>query len=284
MRVVRSADELIPAWETARNEAQQAFGVPDVYLEKFIEHPRHIEFQVLGDQHGNVMHLGERECSIQRRHQKLIEESPSPALDPQARATNWATQVVDGAEEDRLHQRRHRRIPDGRRRLVLFHRNERAHSGGASGHRNGHQRGPDQSRRFASRPARNSKTPSGHVEFRGHAIECRINAEDPERSCPPPGRITVFQIPGGTGVRVDTAAYADAVIPPYYDSLVAKLIVRGRDRAEAIARMRRALEMFVVEGIKTSIPLHQRIFADPDFKRAAWTPTFSSACCRSRGK
>ena len=183
MRVVRSPDELVPAFETARNEAQQAFGVPDVYLEKFIERPRHIEFQVLGDKHGNVMHLGERECSIQRRHQKLIEESPSPALTPARRAELGRT-VVEALRENRLHQRRHGRVPDGRGRLVLLHRDERAHPGGASGHRNGYRRGPDQVADSHRRRRKARRRRSGPVEFRGHSIECRINAEDPETFVP----------------------------------------------------------------------------------------------------
>jgi acetyl-CoA carboxylase biotin carboxylase subunit len=263
MRVVRSRDELLPSWETARNEAQQAFGVPDVYLEKFIERPRHIEFQVLGDSHGNVMHLGERECSIQRRHQKLVEESPSPALDPKRRS-ELGRQVVEalkkvgytnaGTVEFLMDEDGSFYFIEMNARIQVEHPVTemitnvdliKAQIRIAAGER--------------------LEDAAGPVDFRGHAIECRINAEDPETFVPSAGRITAFQIPGGTGVRVDTAAYADAVIPPYYDSLIAKLIVRGRDRAEAIARMRRALEMFVVEGIKTSLPLHQRIFADPEF-------------------
>ena len=263
MRVVRRPEELTAAWETARNEAQQAFGVPDVYLEKFIEHPRHIEFQVLGDRHGHVMHLGERECSIQRRHQKLVEESPSPAMDPKRRE-ELGKKVVDalktigytnaGTVEFLMDEDGSFYFIEMNARVQVEHPVTemvtnvdliKAQIRIAAG---------DQ-----------LADASGPVDFHGHSIECRINAEDPETFVPSAGRITTFQIPGGTGVRVDTAAHADAVIPPYYDSLIAKLIVRARDRSEAIARMRRALEMFVVEGIKTSIPLHQRIFADPDF-------------------
>jgi acetyl-CoA carboxylase biotin carboxylase subunit len=263
MRVVRSREDLLPNWETARNEAQQAFGVPDVYLEKFIERPRHIEFQVLGDSHGNVMHLGERECSIQRRHQKLVEESPSPAIDPKRRS-ELGRQVVDalkkvgytnaGTVEFLMDEDGSFYFIEMNARIQVEHPVTEMITN------------VDlikaQIRIAAGEKLENA---AGPLDFRGHAIECRINAEDPETFVPSAGRITAFQIPGGTGVRVDTAAYADAVIPPYYDSLIAKLIVRGRDRAEAIARMRRALEMFVVEGIKTSLPLHQRIFADPDF-------------------
>ena len=264
MRVVRGKDELPAHFATARAEAQQAFGVPDVYLERFIERPRHIEFQVMGDRHGRVMHLGERECSIQRRHQKLIEESPSPSIGPERRE-ELGGRVVEALE----------RIGYCGAGTVEFLMDE------------------DGSFYFIEMNARiqvehpvtemvtnvdliksqvrvaageRLEDVVGKLEARGHSIECRINAEDPDTFAPSPGRITVFQQPGGTGVRVDTAVYADAVIPPYYDSLVAKLIVRGRDRTEAIARMRRALEMFVIEGIKTSIPLHRRILADPDFE------------------
>ncbi len=264
MRVVRSREELIPAFQTARNEAQQAFGTPDVYMERFIERPRHIEFQVLGDRHGKVMHLGERECSIQRRHQKLVEESPSPALD-ENRREQLGTRVAQALTK----------IGYSGAGTVEFLRDE-----------NGDFYFIEMNARIQVehpvtemvtnvdliksqiRLAAGEKLEDvvGRLEFRGHSIECRINAEDPDTFVPSAGRITAFQTPGGTGVRVDTAAHADAVIPPYYDSLIAKLIVRGRDRAESIARMRRALEMLVIEGIKTSIPLHRRILADPDFE------------------
>ena len=264
MRMVRSREELLPALETARNEAQQAFGVPGVYLEKFIERPRHIEFQVLGDRYGNVQHLGERECSIQRRHQKLLEESPSPGVTPQMRA-DLGRQVVEaltklgytnaGTVEFLMDEDGSMYFIEMNARIQVEHPVTELVTGVdliksqiriAAGERLEEAVGP--------------------VEFRGHSIECRINAEDPETFVPSAGRITAFQKPGGTGVRVDTAAHVDAVISPYYDSLIAKLIVHGRDRAEAVARMRRALGMFVIEGIKTSLPLHQRILADPDFE------------------
>jgi acetyl-CoA carboxylase biotin carboxylase subunit len=264
MRVVRGKEELPAHFATARAEAQQAFGVPDVYLERFIERPRHIEFQVMGDRHGRVMHLGERECSIQRRHQKLIEESPSPVMTPERRE-ELGGRVVRALE----------RIGYSGAGTVEFLMDE-----------NGSFYFIEMNARIqVEHPVTEMVTNVdliksqvrvangehlenvvGKLEARGHSIECRVNAEDPDTFAPSPGRITVFQQPGGTGIRVDTAVYADAVIPPYYDSLVAKLIVRGRDRGEAIARMRRALEMFVIEGIKTSIPLHRRILADPDFE------------------
>ena len=263
MRLVRSREELAPAFQTARSEAQQAFGTPDVYMEKFIERPRHIEFQVLGDRRGNVMHLGERECSIQRRHQKLVEESPSPVMDAETRE-QLGSRVVCAL----------RKIRYSNAGTVEFLRDVQGHFYFIEMNARIQVEHPvtemvtnvdlvkSQIRLAAGEKLEDAV---GQVEFRGHSIECRINAEDPETFVPSAGRITAFQTPGGTGVRVDTAAHADAVIPPYYDSLIAKLIVRGRDRTEAIARMRRALEMFAVEGIKTSTPLHRRILADPDF-------------------
>jgi acetyl-CoA carboxylase biotin carboxylase subunit len=264
MRVVRDKDELPAHYATARAEAQQAFGVPDVYLERFIERPRHIEFQVMGDRHGRVMHLGERECSIQRRHQKLIEESPSTALNPERRAELGA-QVVRALEgigycgagpmEFLMDENGAFFFIEMNARIQVEHPvTEMVTNVDLI---------KSQVRVAAGEHLENVV---GKLEARGHSIECRINAEDPETFAPSPGRITVFQQPGGTGIRVDTAVYADAVIPPYYDSLVAKLVVRGRDRGEAIARMRRALEMFVIEGIKTSIPLHRKILAEPDFE------------------
>jgi acetyl-CoA carboxylase, biotin carboxylase subunit len=263
MRVVRNAEELPAAFVTARNEAQQAFGTPDVYLEKFIERPRHIEFQVLGDKYGHVMHLGERECSIQRRHQKIIEESPSLALDDRKRA-ELGDRVVGAlkqigyssagtveflmAEDGSVH------FIEMNARIQVEHPVTEMVTG-------------VDLIKSQIRLAAGEKLEDvvGQPVSRGHAIECRINAEDPETFAPSAGRITVFRVPGGPGIRVDTAAYADAEIPPYYDSLVAKLIAYGDTRPEAIARMQRALEMFVVEGVKTSIPLHRKILADEDF-------------------
>jgi len=264
MRVVRKQEELLSAYETARSEAQQAFGTPDVYAERFIEHPRHIEFQVLGDQHGKVIHLGERECSIQRRHQKLIEESPSPVLDPKLRKEMGAKVVKAlqkigytnaGTVEFLLD------TSDGS--IYFIEMNTRIQvEHPVTEFVTGADLIKAQIRIAAGEKLDDA---IGEIHFTGHAIECRINAEDPETFVPSAGRITTFQAPGGTGVRVDSAAYADAVIPPYYDSMIAKLIVKGRDRTEAIGRMKRALEMFVIEGIKTSIPLHRRILADADF-------------------
>jgi len=283
MRVVRKQEELLAAYETARSEAQQAFGTPDVYAERFIEHPRHIEFQVLGDQHGKVIHLGERECSIQRRHQKLIEESPSPVLDFKLRKEMGAKVVKAlqkigytnaGTVEFLLD------TSDGS--IYFIEMNTRIQvEHPVTEFVTGADLIKAQIRIAAGEKLEDA---TGEIHFSGHAIECRINAEDPETFVPSAGRITTFQAPGGTGVRVDSAAYADAVIPPYYDSMIAKLIVKGRDRAEAIGRMKRALEMFVIEGIKTSIPLHRRILADPDFAAGKFDTHFIERLLGSNGK
>ena len=263
MRMVSSPDDLLTAYRTARNEAEQAFGSPDVYIERLIEHPRHIEFQVLGDNTGRVIHLGERECSIQRRHQKLIEESASPALDPGTRESLGARVVEALQKIGYTNAGTVEFLRDAKGELYFIEMNTRLqveHPGTEM--RTGVDMVKAQILIAAGVPLSQIIE---QVEFRGHSIECRINAEDPETFRPSPGRITAFHPPGGPGVRVDTAAYADSTIPPYYDSLIAKLITHGRDRAEAIARMRRALELFVIEGIRTTIPLHRRILADPDF-------------------
>jgi acetyl-CoA carboxylase, biotin carboxylase subunit len=264
MRVVRSRSELIPAFQTARSEAQQAFGIPDVYMEKFIERPRHIEFQVLGDRHGNVMHLGERECSIQRRHQKLVEESPSPALDAATREQLGARVVESMKKIGYSNAGTVEFLRDEEGRFYFIEMNARIQVEHPVTEMVTNVDLIKSQIRVAAGEELDNVV--GEVEFRGHSIECRINAEDSDTFVPSAGLITAFHMPGGTGVRVDTAVYGDAVIPPFYDSLVAKLIVRGRDRQEAIARMRRALEMVVIEGIKTSIPLDRRILADPDFE------------------
>jgi acetyl-CoA carboxylase biotin carboxylase subunit len=263
MRVVRGPDELTKAFRTAMREAEAAFGVGDVYLEKYVENPRHIEIQVLGDHHGNVVHLGERECSIQRRHQKLIEEAPSIALTEKQRRKLGAT-VVDAARavqysnagtfEFLMDPAGHFYFLEANTRLQVEHPVTEFVTGVdivkeqiqiAAG------------RRLSFRQS--------DIEVSGHAIECRINAEDPDTFVPSPGVIHAFSVPGGPGVRVDTYAHSECTVSPYYDSLIAKIITYGRDRTEAIARMRRTLEMTVVDGIKTSIPLHLKVLADPDF-------------------
>jgi len=282
MRVVRKQEDLLGAYQTARSEAQQAFGTPDVYMEKFLEFPRHIEFQVLGDQHGKVIHLGERECSIQRRHQKLVEESPSPVMDPKRRKELGATVVKvleaigytnAGTVEFLMDQDGSLYFIEMNTRIQVEHPVTELVTG------------VDLIKaqiRIAAGEKMEDAT--GAVIPSGHAIECRINAEDPDTFVPSAGRITTFQAPGGTGVRVDSAAYADAVIPPYYDSMIAKLIVKGRDRTEAIGRMKRALEMFVIEGIKTSIPLHRRIVADSRFVAGNYNTHFIDRLVGTNGK
>ncbi len=263
MRVVHAKRELVRAFQTARAEAEQAFGSPNVYIERFIERPRHIEFQVLGDRHGNVLHLGERECSIQRRHQKVLEESPSVAINPEVRAST-GRQVAEALS--RLGYSSAGTVEfllDTTGKLYFIEMNARIQvEHPVTEMVTGVDLVKSQIRLAAGERLHDVVGP---VEFRGHAIECRINAEDSETFVPSPGRITAFRVPGGPGIRVDTAVYADAVVPPYYDSLVAKLIAHGRDRAEAIARMQCALDGFVVEGIKTTIPLQKRILADPKF-------------------
>jgi acetyl-CoA carboxylase biotin carboxylase subunit len=263
MRVVRQASELSHAVKTAQREAEAAFGVGDVYIEKYVESPRHIEFQVLADQHGNVLHLGERECSIQRRHQKLLEESPSSALSPKMRrkmggiviSAAKAVQYTNaGTFEFLMDPTGHFYFMEANTRLQVEHPVTEMVTGIDI---------VKEQIRIAAGEKLTFR--QGNVNFTGHSIECRINAEDPESFVPSPGVIHTFSPPGGPGVRVETFAHSECTISPYYDSMIAKIIVHGRDRHEAIARMRRALEMTVIEGIKTSIPLHLRILNDPDF-------------------
>lgn len=265
MRIVRSPEELAALMVQAQQEAQAAFNCPDVYIEKFVSAPRHIEFQVLADSYGNVEVFGERECSIQRRHQKLIEEATSVAVTPELRAEMTSRLKKAMSEVGYSNAGTVEFLMDETGKLYFIEVNARIQVE--------HPvtemiTGVDlvKSQILIAAGAKMSDIVPNGVSISGHAIECRINAEHPEKFTPSPGKITALNLPGGIGVRVDTAMYADGVIPPYYDSLAAKLITHGRDRAEAIARMRRALEMFVVEGIHTSIPLHQRILAHPDFE------------------
>jgi acetyl-CoA carboxylase biotin carboxylase subunit len=273
MRVVNSAAELPALVVQAQQEAGAAFACPDVYIEKFLRGPRHIEFQVLADQHGNVEILGERECSIQRRHQKLLEESPSPALKPEVRCRvseklREAIRAVGytnaGTVEFLMDETGSLYFIEVNARIQVEHPVTEMVTG------------VDlvKSQILIAAGERLPDILGGPVKPQGHAIECRINAENPETFAPSPGRITALNLPGGIGVRVDTAAFTDYVIPPYYDSLVAKLIVHGRDRAEAIYRMKRALDLFIVEGIHTSIPLHKRILADADFAAGKFDTNF----------
>jgi acetyl-CoA carboxylase, biotin carboxylase subunit len=264
MRVVHDASELEANLAQAQTEAGAAFSCADVYVEKFIEAPRHIEFQVIGDQYGNVEVLGERECSIQRRHQKLIEEAPSPAVSPELRQSTMDTlreamravgYTNAGTVEFLMDETGKLYFIEVNARIQVEHPVTEAITGVDL---------VKAQLRIAAGESLPDILPSPIV-IKGHAIECRINAEHPETFVPSPGKITGLNLPGGIGIRVDTAVYAEGVVPPYYDSLVAKLIAYGSDRQEAIARMQRALGMFVVEGIHTSIPLHKRILADPRF-------------------
>src|SRR5882724_8150379 len=263
MRIVRAPGELSHAVKTAQREAEAAFGVGDVYIEKYVESPRHIEFQVLGDHYGAVVHLGERECSIQRRHQKLIEESPSPALSEKMRKRMGAI-VIDAAKAVQYtNAGTFEFLMDSEGRFYFMEANTRLQvEHPVSEMVTGVDIVKEQIRIAAGERLAFKQ---GDVTFTGHSIECRVNAEDPETFVPSPGVIHVFSVPGGPGVRVETLAHADCTISPYYDSMIAKIIVHGRDRQEAIARMKRTLEMTVIEGIKTSIPLHLRILADADF-------------------
>jgi acetyl-CoA carboxylase biotin carboxylase subunit len=265
MRVVRHAEDLPNLLAQAQAEAAAAFSCGDMYMEKLVENPRHIEFQVLGDHHGRIEVLGERECSLQRRHQKLLEEAPSVAVTPELReriseSLRVALKAIGYTNAGTVEF-----LMDADSNLYFIEVNARIQvEHPVTEMVTGVDLVKAQIRIAAGVPL--SEILRGPVVISGHAIECRINAEHPETLTPSPGRITGLNLPGGAGIRVDTAAYQDGVIPPYYDSLVAKLIARGADRAEAIARMQRALDMFVVEGIYTSIPLHQRILANEEFR------------------
>jgi acetyl-CoA carboxylase biotin carboxylase subunit len=273
MRVIRSAAELPALYQAASTEAANAFGNGELYMEKFIERPRHIEFQVLADEHGNVMSLGERECSIQRRHQKLIEEAPSLQVTPKIREEIGKTlkRSLEAVGYQNAGTVEFLMDEDGK--LYFIEMNTRIQVEHPVTEM---VTGLDLVKaqlRIAS-GEKLSSIVTEPIEIRGHAIECRINAEHPEKFTPSAGKITAFNVPGGTGVRVDTAQYAEGVVPPYYDSLIAKLIVHGKDREEAMNRMQRALEMFVVQGIHTTIPLHRRIFADEEFRRGDFDTKF----------
>jgi acetyl-CoA carboxylase biotin carboxylase subunit len=263
MRVIRAPGELAKALKTAQREAEAAFGVGDVYIEKYVERPRHIEFQVLGDHHGAVVHLGERECSIQRRHQKLLEEAPSVAVTEKMRRKLGGA-VVDAARAVQYtNAGTFEFLLDDKGNFYFLEVNTRVQVEHPVTEMITAVDIVKEQIRIAAGERLSFK--QGDVTFTGHAIECRINAEDPETFAPSPGIIHAFSVPGGPGVRVDTFAHSECTIPPYYDSMIAKVIAHGRDRQEAIARMRRTLEMTVIEGIKTSIPLHLKILADPDF-------------------
>src|SRR5438067_8280478 len=273
MRIVRTEQELSPLFNAAQSEAAAAFGNGDLYMEKFVERPRHIEFQILADQYGTVTSLGERECSIQRRHQQLLEESPSTQVNAElreqigqmlCRTLSEIGYVNAGTIEFLMYEDHKLYFIEMNTRIQVEHPVTEMVT----------DVDLVKSQILLAAGERMEDVLHGPILHRGHAIECRINAEHPEKFTPSAGKITTFNPPGGTGVRIDTAAYAEGVIPPYYDSLIAKLIVRGKDREEAISRMSRALGMFIIEGVHTTIPLHRKILADPDFRAGKTDTTF----------
>jgi acetyl-CoA carboxylase biotin carboxylase subunit len=268
MRVIRNEPELEGSFNAAQSEAAAAFGNGNLYMEKFIERPRHIEFQVLGDSHGRVISLGERECSIQRRHQKLLEESPSTRVTPEMRSEIGKKLEESLSEIGYVNAGTVEFLMDEDGSLHFIEMNTRIQVEHPVTEMVTSIDLVKSQIMLATGAKITDIIPKvdRHGQQRGHAIECRINAEHPEKFTPSAGKIKTFHIPGGLGVRVDTAAYAEGIIPPYYDSLIAKLITFGKDRPEAIMRMQRALEMFIVEGIHTTIPLHRRILRDPEFQ------------------
>jgi acetyl-CoA carboxylase biotin carboxylase subunit len=272
MRIVESPDDMERHFDSATRESMNAFGNPDLYMEKYVLEPRHVEFQVLGDTHGNLVHLFERECSIQRRHQKLIEESPSTALDDDLRARMAATAIKAAKAVDYTNAGTVEFLLDSRGDFFFIEMNTRIQvEHPVTEMVTGIDLIKEQIRIAAGEPISFTQD---EVRIGAHVIECRINAEHSETFAPSPGRITTFHPPGGPGIRVDTAAYAEAVVPPYYDSMIAKVVSRGNTRGEAILRMRRALESFVIEGIHTNIALQRRILADEDFVRGRISTAF----------
>jgi acetyl-CoA carboxylase biotin carboxylase subunit len=265
MRIVRQPEDLGNLYHAAHAEAANAFGNGELYMEKFVENPRHIEFQVLADEHGNVATLFERECSIQRRHQKLIEEAPSLQVTPKMREEISRTLCRCLSSIGYQNAGTIEFLMDANRNLYFIEMNTRIQvEHPVTEAITGIDLVKAQLRIAAGEKL--SDILPQKLEIRGHAIECRINAEHPQKFTPSAGKITAFNVPGGNGVRVDTVQYAEGVVPPYYDSLIAKLIVHGVDRAEAIAKMERALNQFIVQGIYTSVPLHQEIFLNEDFR------------------
>ncbi len=272
MRIVRSKDELESQLELAQTEALAAFKNGAVYIERYVERPRHIEIQVLADEHGNCIHLGERECTIQRRHQKLLEEAPSPVITKEQREKMGAVAVKACQEIGYSSAGTFEFLLDEDGSFYFMEMNTRIQV----------EHPVTEMVTLADIVRNQIRIASGEdlqykqedVQIVGHSIECRINAEDPKTFVPSPGKITAFNIPGGPGVRVDTAVYPGYVVPPYYDSMIAKLIVHARTRELAITRMQRALDMMVVEGIKTTIPLHKKIMADENFQKGNFSTKF----------
>ncbi len=264
MRVARDPDDFLRSFQLARSEALSAFGNGDVYVEKFLDRPRHVEFQVMGDMHGNVIHLGERDCSIQRRHQKLIEEAPCPVMTPELRERMGEAAVRGAKAINYIGAGTVEMLLDEDGTFFFMEMNTRIQvEHPVTEMLTGIDLVKEQIRVASGLPLSVMSTPA----FRGHVIECRVNAEDPARNFQPsPGKIEVFHQPGGPGVRIDTHAYAGYTVPPYYDSMIAKLIVQGNTREEALKRMQIALESFVIEGVKTTMPFLARVMQHPDFK------------------
>ena len=268
MKVARDAGEIEESWRVARAEARAAFGNDAMYIEKYLDSPRHIELQVMADAHGNVVHFGERDCSLQRRHQKVLEEAGSPVISAAQRDALGSTVTSalsklgyrNAGTLEFLYQDGQFSFIEMNTRIQVEHPVTEMVCGVDLIH--------EQIRVAAGHPLGYTQA---QVTFTGHAIECRVNAEDPQTFLPTPGRVTAYHAPGGLGVRVDSALYAGCTVPPYYDSLIAKLIVHAPTRAEAIARMRRALNEFAIFGISTTVPLHQRILASPEFQSGEYT-------------
>ncbi len=272
MRIVNSHADLPDAIEVARSESQAAFGSTDIYMEKYLPSARHIEFQILGDHYGNVVHLGERECSIQRRYQKLVEEAPSTYVTPELRAEVGGLAVQAMEAVNYINAGTLEFIFDDSGRYYFMEMNTRIQVEHPVTEMITGLDLVKQQIRIAARERLGITQED--VVFRGCAMECRINAECPDTYLPFPGKITAFNPPSGCGVRIDTAAYDECVITPYYDSLIAKLISYAGNRTDTISRMKRALEMTIIEGVKTTIPLHQRIMSDPDFLDGRITTRF----------
>jgi acetyl-CoA carboxylase, biotin carboxylase subunit len=272
MRVVHNSGELSTAFRMAQREAQNTFGASEIYLEKYLERPRHIEFQILADEQGNIIHLGERECSVQRRHQKILEEAPSTRLDPDLRIRMGEAALKVASAVNYWNAGTIEFLLDRHGQFYFLEMNTRIQvEHPVTEMITGLDLVYMQIRIAAGREL---PIKQEDIEIRGHSIECRINAEDPSNFMPSPGRVTAFHTPSGPGVRVDTAVYAEGVVPPYYDSMIAKVIVHAPNRKAAISRMRRALEMMIVEGIKTNIPLHQKILQDEDFMNGNYDTNF----------
>ncbi len=273
MRIAHNDISLVNAFHTARAEAETAFSNPTVYMEKYIEEPRHVEFQFMADEHGGAVQLGERDCTIQRKHQKLVEEAPSPIMTPKIREEIGASVIKGITAVNYTNAGTMEFLVDKHGKFYFMEVNTRIQV----------EHGVTETVMDVDLIKEQIRVAFGEklsfqqsqLHFRGHAIECRINAEDPDKNfMPSPGKITRFVVPGGPGVRVDTQCEAGYSIPPFYDSMIAKLVTSGKDRAEAIARMERALDEFIIEGIKTTIPFHKRVMKNVMFRKGEVTTAF----------